>query len=78
MKYYILEIQNNNENYAHLVHTADTRLQAESVYHQVLASAAISTLTSHAAVLFTSEGVMIAHQNYIHAEEPTPDEQPVE
>lgn len=66
MKYYIIEIQNNNGVYAHLVHTADERLQAESVYHQVLASAAISTLTSHAAALLTGEGVQIMHQCYYH------------
>lgn len=68
MIYYILEIQNDNGTYAHLVRTSESRLQAESVYHQVLASAAVSTLTSHAAILMTSEGDMIAHQNYTHGE----------
>lgn len=66
MIYYILEIQNDHERFAHLVHNASTRLEAESVYHQVLASAAISSITSHAAVLMTSEGDVIAHQNYVH------------
>jgi len=68
MIYYILEIQNDKGTYAHLVRTSESRLQAESVYHQVLASAAVSTLTSHAAILMTSEGDMIAHQNYTHGE----------
>lgn len=66
MKYYIIEIQNNNGSYAHIVHTADTRMQAESVYHQVLMYAAISTLTSHSASLLTGEGAMIMYQCYKH------------
>ena len=75
MKYYILEIQNNNGSYAHLVHTADTRMQAESVYHQVLTYAAISTLTTHSATLLTSEGSIIMYQCYKHeAPAPEPEE----
>ena len=70
MKYYILEIQNDNGTYAHLVHTADTRQGAESVYHQVLSYAAISTLTSHSAVLLDSTGARIMGQCYTHQPEP--------
>lgn len=73
MKYYIIEIQNNNGSYAHLVHSADTRQQAESVYHQVLSYAAISTLTSHSATLLTGEGAMLMYQCYTH-DAPEPNE----
>lgn len=69
MKYYILEIQNINGTYAHLVHTADDRQHAESIYYQVLASAAISNLTKHAAVLLTEDGYELEHKSYTHAEE---------
>lgn len=72
MKYYIIEIQNDNGTYAYLIHSADTRMQAESVYHQVLASAAISSLTSHSASLLTGEGAMIMYQCYKH-EAPAPE-----
>ena len=72
MKYYIVEIQNNNGTFAHIVHTADTRMEAESRYHQVLAAAAISSLTSHAAILFSHEGAPIMYQCYRH-EAPAPE-----
>lgn len=67
MKYYVVEVQKMPEgNYSHLVHTADSRNQAESVYHQVLASAAIANLPQHSAILFTDEGYPIMHQAYKH------------
>lgn len=75
MKYYIVEIQNDNGSYNHIVQTADNRQQAESIYHQVLSYAAISTLASHTAVLLTDEGFMIMSQCYKHATEPEENEQ---
>lgn len=67
MKYFIVEIQKqHNGTYAHLVHTADIRNAAESVYHQVLAAAAISNLPEHSAIMFTSEGFPLMHESYKH------------
>lgn len=67
MKYYIIEIQTMaGGTCAHLVNTADTRNQAESVYHQILASAAISNLPKHAAAILTNEGFPIMNQCYTH------------
>ena len=67
MKYYIVEIQKQHDGtFAHLVHTADNRNAAESTYHQVLASAAISALPQHSAILFTDEGYMLMQQCYKH------------
>lgn len=67
MKYYIVEIQKQHDGtFAHLVHTADDRNAAESTYHQVLASAAISALPQHSAILFTDEGYMLMQQCYKH------------
>ena len=41
--YIILEIQTTNGTPASLVHTADNYNEAKSVYHTVLAAAAISS-----------------------------------
>lgn len=81
MKYFIVEIQKQFDgSYAHLVHTADDRNHAESVYHQVLASAAISNLPEHSAIMFTGEGFPLMHQSYKHedAQPPMPEEVPAE
>lgn len=68
MKYYIVEIQKLPDGtFAHLVHTADDRNAAESVYHQVLAAAAIANLPQHSAILFTDEGYALMNQSYKHA-----------
>lgn len=67
MKYFIVEIQKLGENqYAHIVHEASTRNEAESKYHQVLAAAAISNIPKHGAIMFTDEGYPLMHQNYVH------------
>lgn len=65
--YYIVEIQKNAEGvYAHLVHTAQTRNEGESVYFQVLAAAAISKLPLHSAILFTDRGALEMSRYYLH------------
>ena len=74
MNFYIFEIQNNDGAYAYLVHQATTRKEAESVYHQVLAAAAISDLKTHAAVLCNGEGVPLLYQCYRNIEENTDDD----
>ena len=72
IKFYVLEIQKLESGYAHLVHTAEdedantARMKGESVYHQVLAAAAISNLPVHAAVLVSPEGFPVLHQCYKH------------
>lgn len=42
------------------------RLKAESKYHEVLSTAAVSNTLYHAAILFSSEGFPIANQCYKH------------
>lgn len=67
MKYFVVEIQKLSENtYAHIVHEAATRNEAESKYHQVLAAAAISNIPEHSAIMFTGEGFPLMHENYKH------------
>ena len=76
MKYFILEIQKNADGTcAHIVQTSDTRNGAESVYHQILAAAAISNVYQHTAVLLTDTGMEIMHQCYVHEPAPEPEEE---
>lgn len=83
-QFYIIEIQKYyNGEYGHIVHFAydadadKARLKAESKYHEVLASAAVSETAEHSAILISSEGFPVMHQCYKHeipAEtEPTPE-----
>lgn len=72
-QFYVLEIQETTPGtFAHIVHTAsdedrDTaRNKGESIYYQVLAAAAISTLPSHSAILCSSEGFPVMHNSYKH------------
>ena len=68
--FFVLEIQKPKEgNAAYLMHTADTAQQAESVYHQVLAAAAISNVYVHSAVIITDEGMTLSAESYKHEEE---------
>lgn len=68
--YIILEIQTDaGGNVATLVHRANEAMQAESVYHQVLAAAAISALPVHAAVLLANNGRTIESKAYYHETE---------
>ncbi len=64
MKYIVVEIQNNNGTVGNLVSAYDTQAEAESKYHLVLSSAAVSGLTSHSAILMTEEAFVVASQCY--------------
>lgn len=67
MKYFVVEIQKLDENtYAHIVHEAATRNEAESKYHQVLAAAAISNIPQHSAIMFSAVGFPLMHESYEH------------
>lgn len=74
--YYIFEIQQMADGtYAHLVHTADTRRQAESVYHQTLAYASVSNLPRHSASIILPNGSCLVHTSYVSAgQEPNEEE----
>ena len=88
VQYYILEIQKYaNGEYGHIVHFAydadatKARLKAESKYHPVLASDAVSERSSHSAYLISSAGRCIMNQCYIHelpAPEPEEETEPEE
>ena len=79
-KYIVIEMQTNADGtVGNLVSAYDERNAAESAYHSVLASAAISSLPCHAAVLMTNEGFQLMSQCYKHPvpePEPTPEPEP--
>ncbi|MBR4687107.1 MAG: hypothetical protein IKP01_02235 [Bacteroidales bacterium] len=69
MKYIVIELQTAaNGAVANIVTSHDIREQAESKYHQILSSAAISELPCHAAVIMDSEGGFIDARCYNHSE----------
>lgn len=84
-QYYIIELQKYADgSYGDIKHIAwdedptKARLKAESKFHEILAAAAISELPVHAAIMFTSDGVPVMNQKYVHAvpqvEPETPEE----
>lgn len=76
MKYLVIEIQTNTDGtVGNLVFAYDSRLEAESKYHAVLAAAAISSLPMHTCDLIQADGILLARQSYVH-EQGT--EEPVE
>jgi hypothetical protein len=75
MKFIVLEIQTNVDGtIGTLINSFDTRNEAESKYHLVLSSAAVSQLPMHSASMMTSDGKLLSCQSYTHAVEPTPAE----
>ena len=70
MKFIVLEIQtNSDETIGTIINSYTDRNQAEQQYHLILASAAVSSLPAHAAVLMTSEGAAIERKVYLHGQE---------
>lgn len=73
MNYLVMEIQTmSNGQVATLIHTENVNHQplseneAESVYHTILASAALSDLPCHSAVMMTTEGIHLQSRFYRH------------
>lgn len=74
-QYYITEVIKTQageyEHYNYWVFDEDdekARLKGESKYHEILASAAISTHKTHGCILFSSRCNPISHQFYEHSE----------
>ena len=69
MAYIVVELQTNSDGTVeNLVYSYTERNEAEQKYHLILASAAVSALPAHAAVLLTGDGRMLASQCYRHEE----------
>lgn len=73
MKYLVIEIQTQADGTVSNIVTAyDDKNTAESAYHSILASAAVSTLACHAALIVTEEAQVVAGARYRHGQ-PTPE-----
>lgn len=65
MKYIVSEIQTDAENNVALLNWQfDTINEADSKYYSVLSTAAVSSVPTHAAMVFTNEGVKVKSQSY--------------
>lgn len=67
--YILVELQTNNGTTANIVTAFEDKLQAESAYHSVLASAAVSQVEVHAAALLDERGNLLKKEFYRHREE---------
>ncbi|MBR1407432.1 MAG: hypothetical protein IJ573_00865 [Clostridia bacterium] len=67
--YIIYEIQTNADGaIGTLTFTAQTWLEAQSIYHAKLSAAAASELPCHAVILMDASGTPMEHQAYRHTQ----------
>lgn len=65
--YIVIELQKNAEGaVANLVTSHNTIAEADNHYYSVLASAAISNVPVHSAILVSEEGFPVKYQCYKH------------
>lgn len=77
ISYIVIEMQQNEEgSVATLVTTYMDLNQAQSKYHTILASASISKVPIHTAVILTSNGQLVKSESYRHIQ--TVEEEPEE
>lgn len=71
--YIVMEIQTNAEGQvATLINQYEEINNAESKFHQILASASISEVPVHTAVLMTEKGVTVRAEYYDHGQNSSP------
>ena len=74
MKYLVVEIQTWGTGSVQTpTYACDDRMSAEAKYHNILATAAKSTLPMHACTMLMTDGREIKHQCYTH---PIPEPEP--
>ena len=65
--YIVIELQKNADGQvANLVTSHNTLAEAESKFYSILASAAISTIPVHSAIIVSEEGFPVKHNCYKH------------
>lgn len=65
--YIVIELQKNADGVvSNIVTSYNTLAEAESKYYSVLASAALSTIPVHSAIIVSEEGFPVKHQCYKH------------
>lgn len=81
MVYIVIEIQATEETEqtpataATIVNTYADRSVAEQKYHQILSTAAVSSVPVHSAVMLTGDGTRIKGETYRHGISPAPVEE---
>lgn len=70
--YVVIELQKlSDTQLANIVTTHETKQEADSKFHTILAAAAISTVPVHSAAMLTDEGRQLRFERYIHDAEST-------
>ena len=65
--YIVIELQKNADGHvSNLVTEHSTLAEAESKYHMILASASISNIPVHSAIIVSEEGFPVEHKCYKH------------
>lgn len=65
--YIVIELQKNEKGVVSNIVTAhDSLAEAESKYYTILASAAVSNVPVHSAVIVSEEGFPVNHKCYKH------------
>ena len=65
--YIVVELQKNAQGTVSNIVTDHQNLaEAESKYHAILASAAVSDVPAHSAVILSEDGFPVKHQCYKH------------
>lgn len=63
----VIELQKNTEGVvSNIVTSYENLAEAESKYYSILASAAISNVPVHSAIIVSEEGFPVKHQCYKH------------
>ena len=65
--YIVIELQKNAQGeVSNLVYSFDNLAEAESKYHSILASAVVSKIPVHSAIIVSEEGFPVANKCYKH------------
>lgn len=65
--YIVVELQKNSDAVvSNIVTSHDSLAEAESKYYSILASAAVSTIPVHSAIIVSEEGFPVRNQCYKH------------
>lgn len=67
--YIIIELQTTKGKTANVVKTKESQEEAMSMYHSILATAAISQVEYHTAIVIDEQGRYLARECYTHIKE---------
>lgn len=76
--YIVIELQTNDDQTANIVQTKDTKEEALSAYHSILAAAAVSSVEYHTALVVDPKGQYLARECYEHIQPEIESEEVIE